>query len=451
MKIIVVGCGKVGYTLAEQLTAEGHDLTIIDTNEEKIQNVTANLDVMGIYGNGTSFRVQREAAIEEADLLIAVTNQDEINLLCCLIAKKAGNCRTVARVRNPEYYAEIGFIKEELGLSLAINPELAAAADIKHLIQVPSAMEINTFAKGRVNLVKLVIPQDSSWNDKKVTEISSQCGISLLICIVERNHTVMIPDGNTVLKAGDRISVMAPPEKLNELFAEIGIKAHKIKSVMIAGGSKIAYYLAESLLKSKMQVKIIETNRKRCEDLCDLLPKAMIIHGDASNHDILLEEGLPQMDAFVSLTDYDEENIMLSLYAHKVSQAKLITKINKIDYDSVIDDIPIGSIVSPKYLTSEYIIQYVRSMQNSMGCNVEAVYLMEDNQVEALEFVIKESSRVTDVTLMELKLKKNLLLCTIVRNGKFIIPSGRDCIQAGDTVVVVTTNKGLKDIADILA
>lgn len=451
MKIIVVGCGKVGYTLIEQLTAEGHDLTIIDSNEEKIQNVTANLDVMGICGNGTSFRIQREAGVAAADLLIAVTNQDEINLLCCLIAKKAGNCRTIARVRNPEYYAEIGFIKEELGLSLAINPELATAADIRHLIQVPSAMEINTFAKGRVNLVKLVIPEESGWDQKRVIEVSSQCSVSLLICIVERKHEVIIPDGNTVLHAGDSISVIAPPERLNELFADIGIRTRKIKSVMIAGGSKIAYYLADILLRSKIQVKIIETNRKRCEDLCELLPKAAIIHGDASNHAILLEEGLPQMDAFVSLTDYDEENIMLSLYAHKVSGAKLITKINKIDYDSVIDDIPVGSIVSPKYLTSEYIVQYVRSMQNSMGCNVEAVYLMEDNQVEALEFVVREASRVTGVTLTELKLKKNLLLCTIVRNGKFIVPSGRDCIQTGDTVIVVTTNKGLKDIADILA
>ncbi|MBO5292674.1 MAG: Trk system potassium transporter TrkA [Lachnospiraceae bacterium] len=451
MKIIVAGCGKVGYTLAEQLTAEGHDLTIIDISEEKIQNVTANLDVMGITGNGTSFRVQREAGVEEADLLIAVTNQDELNLLCCLIAKKAGNCKTVARVRNPEYYAEIGFIKEELGLSLAINPELAAAADIRHLIQVPSAMEINTFAKGRVNLVKLVIPEGSEWDNKKVLDIGSLCKISLLICIVERSHEVMIPDGNTVLKAGDSISVIAPPEKLNELFANIGIRTHKIRNVMIAGGSKIAYYLADRLTRLKMQVKIVETNRKRCEDLCDLLPKARIIHGDASNHDILLEEGLPQMDAFVSLTDYDEENIMLSLYAHKVSNAKLITKINKIAYDDVIDDIPVGSIVSPKSLTTEYIVQYVRSMQNSMGSNVEAVYLMEDNQVEALEFVIKERSRVTDIPLMDLKLKKNLLVCNIVRKGNIIVPSGQDSLKTGDIVIIVTTNKGLNDITDILA
>lgn len=450
MKIIIVGCGKVGYTLAEQLNEEGYDIIVIDSSEEKIRNVTNNLDVIGLVGNGTSFLKQREAGVEEAELLIAVTNQDEINLLCCLIAKKAGNCRTVARVRNPEYYAEIGYIKEELGLSLAINPELAAAANIQHLIQVPSAMDINTLAKGRVNLVRFVIPKDSAWNGLRVSEVSGICGISLLICIVERRHEVMIPDGNTVLLEGDSISVIASPEKLNDLFKNIGIHTHPIKTVMIAGGSKIAYYLAQRLGKFKIDVKIIETNLRRCEDLAELLPKAKIIHGDASSHSILLEEGLPQMDAFVSLTDYDEENIMLSLYAHKLSRAKLITKINKIDYDDVIEDIPIGSIVSPKYLTAEFIIQYVRSMQNSMGSNVETVCRILDNQVEALEFAIKEKSKVTDIPLMKLKLKKNLLLCNIVRKGRFIVPSGQDSIQEGDTVIVVTTHKGLNDIEDIL-
>lgn len=450
MKIIIVGCGKVGYTLAEQLNEEGYDIIVIDSSEEKIRNVTNNLDVIGLVGNGTSFLKQREAGVEEAELLIAVTNQDEINLLCCLIAKKAGNCRTVARVRNPEYYAEIGYIKEELGLSLAINPELAAAANIQHLIQVPSAMDINSLAKGRVNLVRLMIPKDSGWNGLRVSEVSGKCGISLLICIVERRHEVMIPDGNTVLLEGDSISVIASPEKLNDLFKNIGIHTHPIKTVMIAGGSKIAYYLAQRLGKFKIDVKIIETNLRRCEDLAELLPKAKIIHGDASSHAILLEEGLPQMDAFVSLTDYDEENIMLSLYAHKLSKAKLITKINKIDYDDVIEDIPIGSIVSPKYLTAEFIIQYVRSMQNSMGSNVETVCRILDNQVEALEFAIKEQSKVTDIPLMKLKLKKNLLLCNIVRKGRFIVPSGQDSIQEGDTVIVVTTHKGLNDIEDIL-
>lgn len=451
MKIIIVGGGKVGYTLTEQLSEEGHDIIIIDSNAERLKYVTNNLDVIGITGNGTSFLMQREAGVEEADLLIAVTNQDEINLLCCLIAKKAGNCRTVARVRNPEYYAEIGYIKEELGLSLAINPELATAADIRHLIQVPSAMEINTFAKGRVNLVRIVIPKESKWNGMKVSEVSSQCGISLLICIVERSHKAMIPDGNTVLLEGDSISVIAPPDQLSSLFKNIGIQAHPVKSIMIAGGSKIAYYLAKSLTKSKIDVKIIETNLQRCEDLTALLPKASIIHGDASNHSILMEEGLPQMDAFIALTDYDEENIMLALYANKMSDAKLITKINKIDYDDLIDDIPIGSIVSPKYLTTEYIIQYVRAMQNSIGSNVETVCRLVDNQVEALEFAVKEESRVTNTPLMDLTLKKNLLVCNIIRRGKFIVPTGQDMIKRGDTVIIVTTNKGLNDIEDILS
>lgn len=450
MKIIIVGGGKVGYTLTEQLSEEGHDITIIDSSAERLQYATGRLDVIGVVGNGTGFLTQKEAGVEDADLLIAVTNQDEINLLCCLIAKKAGNCRTVARVRNPEYYAEIGYIKEELGLSLAINPELATASDIRHLIQVPSAMEINTFAKGRVNLVRILIPKGSGWNGMKVSEVSGKCGISLLICIIERSHEAMIPDGNTVLLEGDSISVIAPPDKLNDLFKSIGIREHPVKNIMIAGGSKIAFYLARSLTKSKMDVKIIESNLQRCEDLTAMLPKANIIHGDASNHSILMEEGLPQMDAFIALTDYDEENIMLALYANKMSNAKLITKINKIDYDDLIDDIPIGSIVSPKYLTTEYIIQYVRSMQNSIGSNVETVCRLVDNQVEALEFAVKEAGRVTDTPLMELTLKKNLLVCNIVRKGKFIVPSGQDIIRKGDTVIIVTTNKGLDDIEDIL-
>lgn len=450
MKIIIVGCGKVGYALAEQLTEEGHEITIVDNNGEKLQTIAERLDVIGIFGNGTSYRIQKEAGVDEADLLIAVTNQDEVNLLCCLIAKKAGNCHTMARVRNPEYYAEIGFIKEELGLSLAINPELAAASDIFHLIQVPSALDIDTFAKGKINLVRFSIPTGSSWNNIKVSDAASQYGPNLLICIVEREHTFIIPNGNTILMEGDSISVIIPPEKMNSLFSKLGIASKIIKNVMIAGGGTIAYYLAKQLIASKINVKIIELNKNRCEELSDLLPKVHMIHGDASNESILLEEGLPQTDAFVALTNYDEENIMLSLYANKVSKAKLITKINKIAFEGVIYDIPIGSIVSPKYLTAEYIIQYVRSMQNSIGSNVEAVYRLLDNQVEAVEFRVKKKSRATDIPLMDLKIKENVLLCNIVRNGKIIIPSGQDEIKVRDTVVIVTTEKGLNDIEDIV-
>jgi trk system potassium uptake protein TrkA len=468
MKVIIAGCGKVGYALAEQLSEEGHDITVIDTNELKLENATTNLDIIGVSGNATSYRTQEEAGVEEADLMIAVTNRDEINLLACLIAKKAGNCQTIARVRNPEYYQEIGFLKEELGLSMVINPERAAAMEISRLIQVPSAMEIDTFAKGKVNLIKFEVPQNSAWDGMRISDISSKFGNDLLICVIERSEEgkegerkvfdkkvrktarAIIPDGNTFLLGGDKISVIIPPERMNSLFAKLGISYKMIRTVMIAGGSRISYYLAERLLNSRIKVKILELKHERCEELSNLLPEAMIIEGDAASEKLLQEEGISNMDAFISLTNLDEENIMLSLYANKVSDAKLITKINRITFEGVINDIPVGSIISPKNLTAENIIRYVRSMQNSMGSNVEAVYRMMGHQVEALEFYIKEDSRVTNISLADLKLKPNLLLCAIVRNGKRITPSGQDKILKGDSVIVVTTNIGLNDIQEIL-
>ncbi len=358
-------------------------------------------------------------------------------------------------MRDPGYYSEIGFIKEELGLSMAVNPELAAAADIARLIQVPSAMEVDTFARGKVDLVRFRIPEGSSWAGKKLSEVNRRFEGKMLICVIEREktHELLIPDGNAVLHEGDSISVVMPPHELKALFAGIGISSRMIKHVMIAGGGTIAYYLAKILLKSKIKVKIIENNRERCEKLSELLPEAMVIYGDASGTDLLREEGIQNAEAFVSLTGLDEENVMLSFYAGKVSQAKIITKINKITYGGIIDNFEIGSVISPKNLTltAERIIKYVRSMQNSIGSAVEAVYRLMDNRVEALEFSVKEGARVLNVPLTELTLKDNLLLCNIVRNGKAILPSGQDRILAGDSVIVVTTHRGLDEIDDILA
>lgn len=448
MNIIIAGCGKVGFAIAEQLAQEGHDLTIIDTSQDKLESVAARLDVSCINGNATSYMIQMEAGVEGADLLIAVTNRDEINMLSCLIAKKAGNCQTIARVRNPEYYKEINYIKEELGLSLAINPELATAVKISQLIQVPSAMDIDTFAKGKVQLVGFPILPGSSWCKKKVSQAAADSG--MLFCIIERNHKVMIPDGNTLLEGGDSVSVIIPPGKMGRVFAKLGLREKVIKNVMIMGGGMIAYYLAKILTDSHIEVTIIEQNRARCEELSDVLPKALIIHADATNTSLLREEGIELADAAVSLTNFDEENIMLSLYASHVSKAKIITKINKVEYGGMIESIAVGSIVSPKFLTSEYIIQYVRSMQNSLGSNVETVYKMLDNRVEALEFYIRTDSGVTDTPLSDLKLKDHLLICGIVRKGKILVPSGHDRIQLHDTVIVVTTHIGLTDIKDIL-
>lgn len=452
MNIIIAGCGKVGYVLAQQLNDENHNITIIDTSAERLQPALSAMDIQGIVGNATSFLTMQEAGIESANLFIAVTSDDEINLLSCLIAKKSGNCQTIARVRNPEYFKEISYLKQCMGIEMVMNPEFAAAKEIAHLIQVPDAMEIDTFAKGRVDLLKVAISENSPLHNMKVIEFSRRFGKNILICILEHNHMITIPNGETILRAGDIISVILPKEKINAFHQATKLSTiHDIKDVIIAGGGTISYYLAKLLLESGIHVKIIEKNRERCDFLSISLPKATIIHADATDHDIMMEEGLANTNAFVALTNIDEENVFLSLYANKVSsKCKKITKMNRLTLNEIIDDLPVGSIISPKNITAEYILQYARSHDNSLGSNVKALYRLMDNRVEALEFHVETKSTVTDIPLMELQLKNELLICCIVRSNQIITPSGRDTIQIGDTVVVVTTHKGLRDISDIL-
>lgn len=452
MKIIIAGCGRVGYALAQQLNDEGHDLTLIDNSAERLQPALSNLDLQGVVGNASSFFTLQEADIAHADLLVAVTGQDEINLISCLIAKKASRCRTIARVRNPEYFREINYLKECMDISMIVNPEFAAANEIAQLIQVPDAMEIDSFAKGRVDLMQVVITEDSPLHTMKVQDFSRKFNHEILICILVHDHQVCIPNGNSVLMAGDTISIILPREKINSFYRLSKLATiREIRDVMIAGGGMIPYYLAQTLLRSGINVKIIERNRRRCDFLSDALPKATIIHFDATDHDMLLEEGIEKTDAFVSLTAVDEENIFLSLYANKMNaNCKKITKVNRLELDEIISDLPIGSIISPKNITTEYILQYVRSQNNSYGSNVEALYRLMDNQVEALEFLVKDDSAVTDIPFVNLNLKKNLLICCIVRKGRVITPSGRDFIQKNDKVIVVTTHKGLQDISDIM-
>lgn len=454
MKIIIAGCGKVGYTLAEQLSEEGHEITVIDPKAERVEAAVDALDVIGYIGNGNSYKMQEEAGVEDADMLIAVTGHDEVNLLACLIAKKAGNCKTIARVRNPEYMEEINFIREELGLSLSINPEFATARDIDRLIQVPSALEVDTFAKGRAYMFRLEVPQNSPWHDMKVMDIAMKYGNHFLICILQRGEEVIIPSGHTVVQAGDKISMIAPTESMNTLFNVVGIKARPIRNVMIAGGGRIAYYLAQKLLKAKVNTTIIENNYQRCQELSEKLDKANIIYGDASDSKVLLEEGLENMDAFVALTNLDEENIMLSLYANQVSSAKLITKVNKIGFEGIVQSIPIGSIISPKYLTAEHIIQYVRDMEsharNDHGSKVDMVYRVANNKAEALEFSVEETSTIIGIPIANLPIQSDLLICSILRKNRVLIPSGQDKIQPGDKVVVVTKERRLNRLEDIL-
>lgn len=453
MKIIIVGCGKVGYALSQQLYEEGHEITLIDKNAERLQPAIDNLDIQVLIGNGTSFLAQQEAGIETADILIAVTSEDEVNILSCLIAKKAGNCRTIARVRNPEYFPEIDYLKSCTGISLIINPEHAAAQEIARLIQVPDAMEIDSFAKGRVDLLRVAISENSPLHEMKVMEFSKKFNHEILICILEHDHEVIIPNGNSVLRAGDTISVIMPRRRIPSFYKESKLAAiGEVNNVMIAGGGTIAFYLAQILEKSNVQVKIVEKDRERARILSLTLPKAMIINADATVHEDLLEEGLTKMDAFVALTTVDETNVFLSLYANKMAPVcKRITKISKMAQDDIIEELPIGSIVSARNTTTEYILQYVRSLSNSYGSKVEALYRFMDNKVEALEFHVSENSPVIGIPLLNLSLKKNLLICCIVRGKKIITPSGRDTIELGDTVIVVTTHKGLDDLSDILS
>ncbi len=453
MNIIIVGGGKVGMTLAAQLNRENHEITLIDTDSRHVDAAVSTLDIRGVVGNGTSYATQLDAGIENADLLIAVTDSDETSLLSCLVAKKAGNCCTIARVRDPVHYNEIDFIKEELGLSMAINPEIAAAANIYRLIQIPSALDADNFAKGRVNLLRLEIPEGSALDGLKLNEVEQKVKVRLLVCVLESGEDILIPNGDTRLKAGDKISVIIPIRELHMTLNKIGIKAKPIKSVIIAGGGNISYYLAEMLLRSGISVKILELNRARCEELSVLLPEAIIINGDATDQQLLIEEGLKDADALASLTGIDEENILLSMYANKVSSAKCITKISKISFEEVVRELPIGVVICPKIITSQMIISYVRSMQNSMGSNVEMLYKMMDDRVEAIQFKVSDAAKGSflNVPLAELRLKPNILICTIIRGKKIIAPRGRDFIKNGDTVIVVTTDTGFKDLNDIFA
>ena len=451
MKIIIVGCGKVGYVLTEQLTKEGHDITLIDKDDEKLTRVSSNMDVYCVNGNGTSYETQLEAGIKDTDLLISVTDSDEINMLCCLIAKKVGNCKTIARVRKPEYDFEVNFLKEELGLSMSINPEMTAAAEMSRLIQYPKALDVETFVKGRVTLIKVAVTKDSPLDGLVIKDIASVAGKRTLACIVDRNNELTIPNGDFQLKESDIVSLILPVEESNSFFKKMKIKSSPIKSVMIAGGGTTSYYLAKQLSKTGVSVKIIEEDKKRCEELSELLPDAMIINGSCIDKDLLLAEGITETDALAALTALDEENILLTLYAKKVGKCKTMTKIDKLTFGEVMSDLEMDNVISAKAITAAYIIRYVRAMQNSYGSKVQTLHRLYDGQVEALEFRITNNAKVIEKSLYELNLKKNLLICCISRKGKIITPSGQDMLMPGDGVIIVTTNTGLQDIDDILA
>ena len=450
LNIIIVGCGKVGSTLVEQLSKEGHDITIIDTNPERIQEYTNLYDIMGLTGNGASYSVQVEAGIENTDLLIAVTGSDELNLLCCTIARQVADCAAIARVRNPDYSKEVGYLRKKLGLAMIINPELEAATEIARILYLPTALEVNSFAHGQAELIKFKIPAGNALDGISISNLNLTIPVKVLICALERDGEVHIPSGDYRLQAGDIISFVAPRRKVRGFLSNIAVKTHRVKSTMIIGGGKSAYYLASQLLHMGRAVKIIEKDKARCEELSLLLPKAVIINGDGSDGELLKEEGIEHAESFVPLTGMDEENIMLSLHAKDISDAKVITKVNRMTFKKVIASLDLGSVIYPRQITSEAIIAYVRAKNDSKNNNIETLYHMFDSRVEAIEFRVDSPSDVTDIPLKDLKTKPQVLIAFINRNGTIIIPSGQDSILVGDTVMVVTAHSGFDDLQDIL-
>ena len=450
MNIIIVGCGKVGYTLAEQLSNEDHNLVVIDEKPERVSRITDSMDAMGVVGNGISHSTLLEAGISSADLLVAVTGDDEKNLLCCVIAKKTGHCQTIARVRNPLYNNETDFLKKEFDLAMIINPEQAAAHEIARVFQFPSAIRVDSFAKGHVEMLHFKIGKDSPLIGQKLYTLQQTFRSNVLVCTAIRGEEVIIPNGQFEFMEGDVVAIAAQRRSAIEFFHKIGIMKNRVKNAILAGGGKISYYLAKSLLQSGIAVTIIESDRDRCEHLAEILPEATVICGDATDQTLLSEEGLENAQGFAALTGLDEENILLSLYANDVSNAKTVTKINRISFNSVINELNLGSIIYPRVITADYILKHVRSTSNSMNSNVEKLYKLANGKAEALEFIIKEDSVVADIPLQDLRLRKNTLVCCIYRQGKVIIPSGQDSMKAGDSVLVVISGYRVSDIKEIL-
>lgn len=451
MNIIIIGCGKVGLALAEQLSKENHNITVVDKDDRLVKSATESYDIIGVAGDGQTVATLREAGVSSAWTVIAVTDSDEVNLISCLLAKKLGAHHTIARVRRTEYSEELRLIKEDLGLSMAVSPERETANEAARLLKFPSAISIDTFARGRIELLSCNVKEGMPICGAALKDIPSRIKSKVLIGYIERNNDVFIPSGNDVLQSGDTIGIVANSRNAAGFFEEIGLVSGRIRRVMIIGGSRLGYFLARQLLDLKMHVTVIEINEKKAEEISEMLPGAVVICGDGSDRDILMAEGIDKMDALCCFTGIDEENIMLSMAAKTmVPGLKTITKVTRGNFDDILQELDIGSIVNPKEITSGMISQYVRTRINSLGNNVETLYHIAGGRAEALEFNVREGCAAASIPLAQLNIRKGVLVCNINRAGQVIIPGGGDCMMVGDTVVIITTLEGLDDLNDIL-
>ncbi len=452
MNIIIAGGGKVGFTLARQLSAEKHDITLIDSNQQVLTSGIERFDVMAIHGNCASMDTLLQAGVKDADLLIAATNADEVNLLCCTTAHGINPAlHTIARIRNPEYTEQIYAMRDVFALSMAVNPERQAAKEIERLLKYPGFLRRDSFAKGRAEIVELRIDAASKLCNVSLSELHSVIRCKVLVCAVLRNGNAIAPSGSFVLREGDRIFVTAPTENLTALLKNLGIITRKARRVILCGGGRVSYYLASLLEKDNIAVQIIENNYRRCTELAALLPEASIIHGDATVQSLLENEGLSSCDALITLTGIDELNMIISLYGTSRGIPQIITKLGHADNRSIIDSLSLGSIICPKELCCSSIVRYVRAMQNQTGAAL-SIHTIADGQAEAVEFLVDETTKNCGIPLKELKLKPNMLIASISHGARSEVPSGDSRFHAGDSLVVVTSGQGaLQQLNDIFA
>ena len=451
MKIIVVGCGKIGVTILERLLEEGHELVAIDNNPGVIDEITNIYDVMAVCGNGADSDTLAEADVEKAELFVAVTDSDELNMLSCFSARKMGAKHTIARIRNPEYNDQsLSFMKHQLELSMSINPEMMAAQEFFNLLKLPSALKVETFGRRNFEMVELIVKQDSPLNGIPLIEMRKKYDAQFLIGIVQRAEEVYIPDGSFELKQGDKIAIIAPPNEMHRLLKMIKSLKKQARNVIILGASRTSYYLAKMLINSGNTVKVIEKDKQRCVEFCESLPDAVVIQGDGAFQELLLEEGIRSTDAFVALTGMDEENILVSFYAMSQNVPKVISKVNRDELSQMAEKLGLDCIVSPQKTISDVLARYARALHNSIGSKVEALYNMMDGKAEALEFNVLADFPWTNIPLKDMKLKSNTLIAAIIRGRKAMIPTGNDRILSGDKVIVIAANKHLRDLSDIM-
>ena len=449
MKIVIIGLGAIGRTILKNLSGEEHTITIIDEDKAKIEKLIEKYDVSAVVGNGASMDIQTEANVKGADLVIALTRSDELNILACLVAKLVGAKNTIARVRNPAYRKQIGEMKADLGLSMVVNPELEAADEIFNLVNLPSVAQIDHFAGGKVSLVEVVAEKGCALIGETLISLGKKLRTKVLICAVQRGDEVIIPSGDFEIREGDKIHFTSNAKTLGDFLREVNLVKSPFKNIMIVGGGRIAYYLADSLSKKKYHVKLIEQDRAQAEMLAEQLPRVTVVCGNGTQHDLLMEEGIEAMDAFVALTNVDEENIIVSMFANKKNVKKAITQIKDEDLYGMLDELGIDNNVSPRQVVANIIISYIRALANTVGSNVLTLYRLVNNQVEALEFSAKKQEKFYNKPLRELKTKKNCLIACIIRQNEVIIPGGDSEIHLGDNVVVVTTHKNFDDLADV--